>query len=125
MVRQPSEPPLTHTRTSGGSSDSDVNEFAVIPYGWSPAWLVMTVTPVAKAPIAERNSFAVNPGWGTGGGASAIASLSLSGRGHLDQALPDHPVEVLGGGERLGYQAPKHVAVHREQAGARLRAHGR
>ena len=34
--------------TSGGSSDTDVNELAAMPTGSSSSIAVMTVTPVAK-----------------------------------------------------------------------------
>ena len=44
------------TSTSGGSSESDVTAFAVVPTG-SPSGPteVTTVTPVAKCPIASRS----------------------------------------------------------------------
>src|SRR5438128_8126393 len=46
-----------HTRTSGGSSDTDVNELAVKPRGEPSGWIVVTtVTPVTNAPSARRNS---------------------------------------------------------------------
>ena len=44
--------------TSGGSSDTDVNEFAAMPTGSSPSIAVMTVMPVAKWPSTERNDAA-------------------------------------------------------------------
>ena len=40
--------------TSGGSSDTDVNEFAETPTGSSPSIAVMMVTPVAKCPRTVR-----------------------------------------------------------------------
>ena len=47
-----------HTRTSGGSSDTEVNALTVVPQGCEPAcvWtmLVTTVTPVTKRPITSR-----------------------------------------------------------------------
>src|SRR5215470_11677197 len=46
-----------HTRTSGGSSDTEVKEFAVKPRGVpSGCSVVTTVTPVAKAPRAWRKA---------------------------------------------------------------------
>ena len=45
----------TQTSTSGGSSETEVKEFAVMPCGLSPP-TVTTVTPVAKAPNARRSS---------------------------------------------------------------------
>ena len=41
--------------TSGGSRDTDENEFAVSPWSSSPSRVVMTVTPVTKFPSASRN----------------------------------------------------------------------
>ena len=38
----------TQNRISGGSSDSDVKEFAAMPTGSSPSIAVMIVTPVAN-----------------------------------------------------------------------------
>jgi hypothetical protein len=46
-----------HTRINAGSSDTDVNEFAVKPRGVPSGWIVVTtVTPVTNAPNARRNS---------------------------------------------------------------------
>ena len=46
-----------HQSTNGGSSDTDVNEFAVTPTG-SPLGFqaVTTVTPVANVPKASRSA---------------------------------------------------------------------
>ncbi len=45
-----------HTSMSGGSIDTDVKELTVMPTG-APAWrVVMTVTPVGKAPAAALSS---------------------------------------------------------------------
>src|SRR4051794_22724118 len=44
-----------HTSTSGGSRETEVNEFAVTPYRPAGPPVVTTVTPVAKAPSARRN----------------------------------------------------------------------
>src|SRR5579884_4242670 len=45
-----------HTRTSGGSSDSEQRAFAVIPPKLSGLALVTTATPVANRPNTSRNS---------------------------------------------------------------------
>src|SRR3981081_3407288 len=48
---------LTQIRISNGSSETDVNEFAVIPWTRPGARsAVTTVTPVANWPSAKRNS---------------------------------------------------------------------
>src|ERR1700676_1277692 len=50
-------PWLTQIRISGGSSDTDVNELAVMPCTQPGARsAVTTVTPVANCPRARRNS---------------------------------------------------------------------
>src|SRR5690242_15562153 len=55
-------PRSKQTRTSGGVSDSEVTALAVVPTGWpSASTEVTTVTPVAKCPIASRNSAADTP----------------------------------------------------------------
>src|SRR5207248_9634434 len=53
----------TDTSTSGGSSDTDATELAVIPTG-RPAGsrVVRTVTPVAKRPSSWRNCAGSTPG---------------------------------------------------------------
>ena len=48
----------TEIRTSGGCSDTDMNALAVIPWTWSPACVVMIVTPVANMPSVRRNATA-------------------------------------------------------------------
>ena len=46
-----------HQSTSGGSSDTEVNELTVMPVGFPDASsAVMTVTPVAKLPKAWRRA---------------------------------------------------------------------
>src|ERR1700722_17602384 len=45
----------TQTRTSGGSSDTDVNAFAVMPQG-VPRPAATTVTPVANRPRTDRSA---------------------------------------------------------------------
>src|SRR5260370_37099179 len=53
----------TDTRTSGGSSDTDATELAVMPTGRPPgSRVVRTVTPVAKRPSNWRNSAGSTPG---------------------------------------------------------------
>src|SRR5580704_15305923 len=50
----------THIRSSNGSSETDVTEFAVMPWTRPGARsAVTTVTPVAKFPQAKRNSAGV------------------------------------------------------------------
>jgi hypothetical protein len=45
-----------HTKTSGGASDTDVNELTVTPHAASPPAEVTTVTPVENARRALRKS---------------------------------------------------------------------
>ena len=45
----------THTSTSGGSSETDENEAAVIPTGSSPSRAVTTVTPLGQRASVSRN----------------------------------------------------------------------
>jgi len=52
---------LLHS-TKGGVSDTEVKEFAVIPWSLpSRSRVVMIVTPVANAPNALRSSRELNP----------------------------------------------------------------
>ena len=44
--------------TSGGSSETDMNAFAVMPCTCSPFSAVMTVTPVANMPSVRRSATA-------------------------------------------------------------------
>jgi hypothetical protein len=46
----------TQNKTSGGSSDSDVNEFAVIALIEPSTSVAMMVTPVANRPTVCRNA---------------------------------------------------------------------
>jgi len=50
IVSLPVVPLMTHTSTSGGSSETDEKAVAVIPWVCSSDWVVITVTPVANAP---------------------------------------------------------------------------
>ena len=43
------------TITSGGSSETELSAFTVIPNGRSPSSAVTTVTPVTKCPSTRRN----------------------------------------------------------------------
>ena len=45
-----------HQETSGGSSETEANELAVMPTSLPPDCAVTTVTPVAKCPRARRKS---------------------------------------------------------------------
>jgi hypothetical protein len=47
--------------TKGGDKDTDVKEFAVIPWGVLLSMVVIIVTPVVKVPITSRN-FLVSSG---------------------------------------------------------------
>jgi len=59
MARSVRLPRSKQTRMSGGSSDSEVTALAVVPTGAPSAPIdVTTVTPVAKWPMASRNSVA-------------------------------------------------------------------
>jgi hypothetical protein len=59
MARSVVLPRSKQTRMSGGSSDSEVTALAVVPTGVPSAPIdVITVTPVAKWPMASRNSVA-------------------------------------------------------------------
>src|SRR5919201_5029237 len=118
IVSEPSVPLITQTRTRGGSSETDVNEVAVIPYGSSGPRVVMTVTPVQNVPRALRNSRASNTD------AAGFALACCTGA-ELVQPLLDDSVEVLGRAERLGDEAAERVAVHREQRRRCDGLHGR
>ena len=58
--------------TSGGSSDTDVNEPIVNPAGTSPAMPVTIVTPVGKCPSTLRN-------WAESNGESASSVIAIRG----------------------------------------------
>src|SRR6478735_3136637 len=78
--------------TSGGSSDTDVNELAARPTGSSPSIAVMTVMPVAKWPRTERNDAASGP----------ITSGSLMGRAPRSSGVGREPQDhTLGRGDDL------------------------
>ena len=51
----------SETSTSSGSSETDVNEFSVMPGGVPCAYDVTTVTPVANAPTQSRKSSRHSP----------------------------------------------------------------
>src|SRR3954453_17751491 len=85
--------------TSGGSSETDVNEFAARPTGSSPSIAVMTVMPVAKWPSTERNDAASGPmtsGSRSVMGTGAPRATVRLGAGREPQ---DH---TLGRGDHLG-----------------------
>src|SRR4051795_4974631 len=116
--------------TSGGSSETDVNELAARPTGSSPSIAVITVMPVAKWPSTERNDAASGP----------ITSGSLMrgaprragvGREPQDHTLGrgDDLGPVVGGGTLLGLQLERVdvvvavrgiVVEQRHRLGARL-----
>ncbi len=65
----------THSSTSGGSRETEVNELAVMPRGEAPP-AVTTVTPVANVPKARRSRVA-SPAAAVHGGA-AVSGLMRS-----------------------------------------------
>ncbi|GAA1650755.1 hypothetical protein GCM10009790_34800 [Georgenia ruanii] len=72
----------TETRTSGGSSDTERNELAVMPRTspWGEV-AVMTITPLAKRPSAVRNSLGSTVEVATVIGTSVIWTFVQSGTG--------------------------------------------
>src|SRR5581483_3621430 len=95
------------TRTSGGSSDTEVKELAASPTGPSSPWPVTTVTPVAKWPRIVRKRALSTPSSVLRGGssgrpeASSMSARTLPGR---RQALSAGrgPVMAVGLGHRAG-----------------------
>jgi hypothetical protein len=80
------------TNSSGGSSDSDVTALAVVPTGSPSSPIeVMTVTPVAKCPMASRNSTAETPG-APGTAASLDSSIAVIGS-QLSMVRREHVVQ--------------------------------
>ena len=77
IVSRPSAPRPTQTRTSGGSSETDENAFAVMPYAWSSPRVVITFTPVAKIPTAFRKSLPVKFCGFNAGFATSVAMAGL------------------------------------------------
>ena len=73
----------TQTSTSGGSSDTEVNEFAVMPCGCSPP-TVTTVTPVANV----RHHAPQQPGVGRRRSATASGQLAVRRHGQPPVAVP-------------------------------------
>src|SRR5262249_23760325 len=118
---------ITQTRTSGGSSDTDVKALAVIPYMSASPCVVTTVTPVAKAPSARRDSSPLDsrcPAVVGSGTALSVAAMCPSAAGAGADLLEpplDHLVEVLCRSHRLREQPLEVVPLHREQ---RRRCHG-
>src|SRR2546421_39245 len=60
IVSAPRVPLITQMSTSGGSRETDEKAVAVIPWASASPWVVITVTPVAKAPRARRKSSPLN-----------------------------------------------------------------
>ena len=56
MAASVREPWPSETRTSSGSSETDVNELSVMPAGSPSTSAVTTVTPVANSPTHSRNA---------------------------------------------------------------------
>src|SRR5689334_24958201 len=113
MCSAPSEPLITHTRISGGSSDTDENALAVMPYPCSSPRVVTTVTPVANAPTVARNSWLLN-----------VCSVTLSARLATmhTETLADDLVEVGGRAECLRHDVAERRPVHDQQPGRLGRA---
>ena len=82
----PSERDTTQTSTSGGSSETDENAFAVMPYACCSPRVVITVTPVAKLPTVSGSPCCRSP----------------------------HGRDPLGAGERVEATADDLVEVDRE-----------
>src|SRR5438045_4104754 len=130
IVSEPCVPLMTQTRINGGSSETDVNELAVIPWWPSTPRVVITVTPVANTPRASRKLLLVKT-------CSSVAGLTVPcctadapfsspvdvsepvlrprARRELVEALLDHLIEVLGCAERLGDEAAEGIAVQGEE----------
>src|SRR5690242_13814368 len=113
MWSEPSEPLITHTRISGGSSDTDENALAVMPYACSSPRVVTTVTPVANAPTVARKSWLVN-----------VCRVTLSERLATmhTQPLTDDLVEIGGRDKRLRDDVAERPPVHDPQLGRLGRA---
>ena len=73
----------TEISTSGGSSDTDMKAFAVMPWIWSPAAVVITVTPVANMPSVWRRAVA--------GSSPSISSSSARGSPTAVSPIPSGP----------------------------------
>src|SRR6187200_2534 len=114
----PSVPAIAQTRTSGGSSDTEENELAVIPYPCSPALVVTTVTPVAKEPSTCRNSCPLNSVRPT---TTPAAVAVIGSDAALLHPLLDHPVEVLCCAEGPGDELLERLPLHGEQHDVGLR----
>src|SRR5262249_24565763 len=109
----PSVPAITHTSTSGGSSETEVNEFAVIPYPCSPTRDVITVTPVANEPAACRSSWPLNSVRPTTCWLSIVVAIGSDAA--VLHSILDHAVEVLCCSERPGNELLERVLLQREQ----------
>jgi hypothetical protein len=81
IVRAADDLLLRQTSTSGGTSETDVNAFAVTPHGGSTPAEVTTVTPVANVRSARRNrSESDDPTCGSRTSAKAPSCMSSRGR---------------------------------------------
>ena len=77
----------TQNRISGGSSDSDVNEFAAMPTGSSPSIAVMIVTPVAKWPEHGAELLVVGDETSSSSGNGVLLGSSARWRELVAQAV--------------------------------------
>src|SRR5579875_3432399 len=74
--------------TSGGSSETELNELAVMPINWPESVrVVMTVTPVANWPSAARNA--------VGSKFGVLARVIGQVGGRIGLVAPDRPSVVL------------------------------
>ena len=87
-------------RISGGSIETDMKAFAVIPWIWSPARVVITVTPVANMPSVRRSA--------TAGSSPSISSCSGSGTATGASPIPSGPLPT---------QAPASASVRSNSCG--------
>src|SRR3954470_13420677 len=98
--------------TSGGSSETDVNEFTINPAGSPSGAAVTNATPVANLPTASRNE----RGSGAGTGAAAASAISVERRLFAQSDAAEVVVGAVGA-ERVHEGAGPDVAVGpREQA---------
>src|SRR5690606_30543740 len=101
----------THTSNSGGSSDTEVKELAVMPCGTAPP-VVITVTPVANAPNACRSALASRTSGSAADGWTCTLTSWMRVLGHVrlkraDQGLGDPRGRCLGvGAAHAGHPLP-------------------
>src|SRR4051812_24019826 len=100
--------------TSGGSSETDVNEFTINPAGSPSGAAVTNATPVAYLPTASRNER------GSGGGtawAVAAGAISVERRRFGESGAAEVVVGTVGA-ERVHERAGPDVAVGAREGAA-------